>query len=108
MSTTPQEISNGTGQASTNLAGVQVISVAYDKTKDGVTVTPEQVGRGTPAYFKDPNGGKLRIVFLSPSGKETDTVMDSELYTLAVGGCYHFKCFFSSPGASGEINPRYG
>ena len=108
MSRNPQKISNGTGPASVDVAAVHDILVAYDKTNDGVIVTPGEVRKGSTVRFKDPAGGKLRIKFLLPNGKESDPVMDSETYTLTVGGTYHFKCFFTLPGTTREISPRYG
>ena len=108
MSKSPQKILNGTGPASVNVAGVHDILVGYDKANNGVTVTPGELRKGTIVRFKDPQGGKLKIKFLLPNGKETDPVMDSEPYTLAVGGCYHFKCFFTLPGTTREISPKYG
>lgn len=94
--------------SSANLADVQEISVGYDEINDSVIVTPEAVRKGTTVRFKDPKGSKLRIVFLSPNGKEVETVSDSESYKLTTGGSYHFKCFFTLPGASGEVYPKSG
>ena len=108
MSMNPQRISNGTGPASVVVAAVHDVLVAYDKTNDGVMVSSGEVRKGTIVRFRDPAGGKLRIKFLLPNGKETDPVVDSETYTLAVGGTYHFKCFFTLPGTSREISPRNG
>ena len=87
---------------------VQDIWVAYDAATDGVTVTPDQVPKGTAVRFLDPAKGKLRIVFLSPSGLETEPVLDSHLCLMVVGGTYHFKCFFTPVGATSEISPKYG
>ena|SRR5205823_7769573 len=91
-----------------NVGDVQEISVEYDEINDGVIVTPPEVAKGKIVRFKDPKGGKLRIEFLCPNGKETDPVLDSEFYTLVEGGTYHFKCFFTRPGASREVSPKTG
>ena len=93
--------------SSPNLADVQEISVGYDEINDSVIVTPEAVRKGTTVRFKDPKGSKLRIVFLSPNGKEVETVSDSESYTLTTGGTYHFRCFFTR-GANGEVCSQSG
>jgi hypothetical protein len=87
---------------------VQNIWVAYDQPKDGVTVNPDQVEKGTTVQFLDPNKGKLRIVFLSPTGKESETVSDSQVAVMAIGGVYHFKCFFTPVGATHEKSPTNG
>lgn len=87
---------------------VQDIWVAYDQVNNGVTVNPGQVPKGTTVQFLDPNKGKLRIVFLSPSGNDSDTVLDSQAAMMAIGGIYHFKCFFTPVGATQEINPKNG
>jgi hypothetical protein len=84
------------------------ISVDYNETSYAVTVSPEKIDKDTCVRFKNPKGGKLRIVFLSPTGKETDTVTDSDTCTLTVGGFYHFKCFFTPPGSNNEISPKTG
>jgi hypothetical protein len=91
-----------------NFADIQDVWVAYDEINDGVTVVPEQVVKGTTVRFQDPEGGKLRIVFLSPNGKETDLVLDSDLYQMEIGGTYHFKCFFAHQRDPVEISPRNG
>ncbi|HWZ42732.1 MAG TPA: hypothetical protein VNW97_04615 [Candidatus Saccharimonadales bacterium] len=87
---------------------LQDIQVAYDKIHDRVTVTPNQMDKGATVRFHDPNGGKLRIVFLSPCGKEMDSVSDSEPYVLKIGGTYHFKCFFSPLEGTTETSPENG
>jgi hypothetical protein len=87
---------------------VHDIDIDYNESTGAVTVTPTWVDKNTTVRFKNPKGGKLRIVFLSPTGKETDTVLDSELCTLSVGGTYHFKCFFTPSGAKNEISPKSG
>jgi hypothetical protein len=87
---------------------VQNISVEYDQKNDRVIVTPGKVHKGDTVCFKDPKGSKLRIVFLSPSGKETDAMLDSEACAMTIGGSYHFKCFFTLPGATSEISPATG
>jgi hypothetical protein len=102
-----QETASNNGSARTSVADVQEISVRYDEATDAVTVTPEKVSKGTTARFKNPEGG-LRIVFLSASGKEMESVSDSELCKLTIGGTYHFKCFFTFAGANGEISPESG
>lgn len=88
-------------------AEIQEIHVEYNGS-NSVTVTPTSVSKGTTARFKDPKGGKLRIVFLSPTGKATDHVLDSELCTLTVGGMYHFKCFFTGADGVERESPTNG
>lgn len=107
MKMTIQQTASNNGSAHTNLADVQEISVQYNEATDAVTVTPGEVRKGTTVRFKNP-GGKLRIVFLSPSGKEMEAVSDSELCKLTIGGTYHFRCFFSSVGLNDEVNPESG
>lgn len=79
---------------------------------DMVKVDPPQVNRekDMPILFKDRNGGKVRIVFLSPEGKETNhEVKDSEPCTLTDGGLYHFHCYFTRAGSNSEDpNPSGG
>jgi hypothetical protein len=87
---------------------VLTIWVAYDKANDGVTVNPGQVDKGTTVQFLDPDKGKLRIAFLSPTGRESDTVLDSHVAMMVIGGVYHFKCFFTPVGATHEISPTNG
>lgn len=87
---------------------VQDIWVAHDQANDVVTVTPGQVARGTTVRFLDPNKGKLRIVFLSPTGKGCDPVSNGQLCTMVIDGTYQFKCFFTPVGATKEVSPNYG
>lgn len=84
----------------------QDVWVEYDDASDTVTVTPDSVSKETKVCFKN-SKGKLKIVFLSPTGKETDTLTDTEECILTVGGSYHFKCFFTGP--NGETDsPKNG
>lgn len=106
MKKTNQQNASNNGLFRTSL-DVQEISVQYNETTDDVTVTPGEVSKGTIARFKNPSG-KLRIMFLSPSGREMEPVSDSELCELAIGGIYHFKCFFLSMGQKNEISPENG
>lgn len=87
--------------------GIQVVRVEYDETNDSVTVTPQAIEKGTTVRFKNPSGG-LRIAFLSPSGEEMEPLSDTELFKLAIGGTYHFRCFFTPVGKNGEISPENG
>lgn len=80
-------------------ANVNEILVEYDPITDRMTVNPGQVAKGATVRFRDPKGNKLKIVFLSPEGNESDTVSDSDSCTMLVGGVYHFQCFFTPPGA---------
>ncbi|HEV2990221.1 MAG TPA: hypothetical protein VG759_17385 [Candidatus Angelobacter sp.] len=107
MAMTIQQTANGNGSARTSLTDVLEIQVRYDDANDAVTVSPGEVNKGTTARFVNPEGG-LRIVFLSPSGEEMKSVSDSELCTLAIGGIYHFRCYFRLTGKSGEISPTNG
>jgi hypothetical protein len=102
MAAIPQVTPDGNYVASTE------ISVTYNESTEGVTVSPTWVNKNTTVRFKNPKGGKLRIVFLSPTGKDCETVLDSELCKLTVGGTYHFKCFFTLPGTNNEIGPKSG
>jgi len=87
---------------------VKDIWVAYDEANDGVTVNPGTVDKGTTVRFLDPNGGKLRIVFLSPTGNQCDPVANRQLCTMVIDGIYHFKCFFTPVGGTREISPKNG
>ncbi|HEV3041249.1 MAG TPA: hypothetical protein VHA33_26010 [Candidatus Angelobacter sp.] len=94
----------------TNIEEVQEISVEYDEATDSVKVTPQEIEKGehgAKVCFKNPQGAKLRIQFLLPNGEETRFIADSETYLLSVGGTFHFKCFFTFPGARNEV-PKYG
>jgi hypothetical protein len=75
-----------------------------------VTVFPELVNKDkTPTVFFHTNfPGKVRIEFLSPAGNVTDKVADSEPYTLARGGFYHFNCYFTSGEGAEESEPVGG
>lgn len=96
-------MSTATSQANPNgahPAAATEILVEYDPTTDGVKVSIDQVPKGTTVNFRDPNGCKLRIVFLSPEGGETDTVLDTDVCTMIIGGIYHFLCYFTPPGGT--------
>lgn len=109
MSTTTYQVNpNGAILATANDADVQEILVTYDPLSGGVTVNPGTVDKGTTVRFKDPKGGRLRVVFLSPEGNETDEVLDHDSCTMIVGGIYHFKCFFTLPGTTTEIASKTG
>jgi hypothetical protein len=108
MSVFRQVASNSHIPSIGDVTDAQEIQVEYDEQNDGLIVTPTEVLKGTTVRFRDPKGGSLRIVFLSPNGKETDSVSDSELLTLTAGGTYHFKCFFTRPAANGEFCPHSG
>lgn len=64
------------------------------------------VEKGTTVRFRDSGGGKLKVVFLSPTGAETNAVLDSESCNLMVGGFYHFNCYFTPEGTQEEISPK--
>jgi hypothetical protein len=108
MATIPQGSPAHPIAASANSAGVQDISVDYDEINESVIVTPQVIKKGTVVRFKDPKGGKLKIVFLSPSGKEIETVLDSQSFTPIIGGTYHFKCYFTAPGKKRAVSPTSG
>jgi len=82
-----------------DLPDVQDILVDYDPETKAVSVTPDTVGKRTFVRFKYPDG-KLTIVFLSPTGNETETLTDTDIRQLTVGGSYHFKCFFTESDGS--------
>jgi hypothetical protein len=120
MSTTTQVLTNGTGAPPANGTPPTTISVTYKETSDmtvtppqkkyTVAVKPDQVNKDLemPVRFVNPDGGKVRIVFLSPMGKETDEVQDSQLCNLTVGGFFHFNCYFTPPGATKEFPATTG
>jgi len=109
MSTATYQVNpNGAVPPTANLADVQEILVEYDSLSGGVTVNPGQVAKGKTVRFKDPKGGTVRVVFLSPEGNETDTVLDCDTCTMIIGGIYHFLCFFTPPGATTEIAAKTG
>ena len=109
MSTATYQVNpNGAILAAANDAHVQEILVDYDPISGGVTVNPGTVDKGKTVRFKDPKGGRLRVVFLSPEGNETDQVLDRDSCTMIVGGIYHFKCFFTLPGTTTEIASKTG
>jgi hypothetical protein len=84
----------------------QEIILDYDP-EYGVTVTPEEVGRGETICFKGKNGTTVRVIFVSPFGDELLEMVDSETRKLTVGGIYHFKCFFTPVGGT-EIASKTG
>ncbi|HLJ90186.1 MAG TPA: hypothetical protein VKZ53_25470 [Candidatus Angelobacter sp.] len=86
---------------------VQVIWVDYDETT-GVTVNPTSAAKGTMVIFKNSQGAKLKIDFLSPTGHGFETVSDSELCLLTIGGVYHFRCTFTFKGSDGDYTPTSG
>lgn len=90
-----------------NFDKVQEITVEYDEIKDIVTVDPPSIGKGATVLFKSTKGTRLRIEFLLPNGEETRSISDLETYVLSVGGTFHFKCFFTFPGAQKEF-PKHG
>ena len=104
MSALPQLIPDG-ANASSASARVQDIMVEYDETNEAVSVTPDAVKKGTSVRFKC-SKGSLKIVFLSPTGKETETLTDSDVCKLTIGGAYHFKCYFTLP--NGTESPENG
>jgi plastocyanin len=99
----PASATNGGSSGEVESSRFQDIHLRYDEATWGVTVTPDTVHKGTTVHFVNPDGGKVRVVFLSPRGNETDAVKDSESCLLAIGGTYHFKCFFLPEGATREI-----
>src|SRR5262245_18163545 len=52
----------------------QDIELRYDESTYSVTVTPDSVAKGTTVRFVNPDGGKVRVVFVSPRGNESDAV----------------------------------
>jgi hypothetical protein len=118
MATITQVPTNGTGALSKD--AVPILVTYPDKpapatTMEMATVSPAMVDRDknkgpdTTVYFHTNSPGKVRIVFLSPAGNETDSVADSEPYTLARGGFYHFNCYFTPfEGAKESTEPIGG
>lgn len=101
MSTATYQVNpNGAFPGPANLADVTEILVEYNPATGGVTVNPGQVDKGKTVRFREPKGTKLKIVFLSPEGNETDTVLDSDSCTMIVGGIYHFLCYFTPAGGN--------
>jgi hypothetical protein len=105
--TTPANPSDVVAPAVVPSAVNKEISVMYDGNY-AVTVDTENVDKNTTVRFVTPNGGKVRIVFLSPTGQATDTLLDSEWRKLTVGGIYHFECFFTPKGWDREIKGTTG
>ena len=105
MSALPQLTPDGSDLAPARSTNVQDIFVEYDETNDGVTVTPDNVKKGSSARFKC-SKGPLKITFLSPTGKEMETLTESDICALTVGGTYHFKCSFTT--ADGTESPTNG
>lgn len=96
------------GAGATSGADTQEILVAYDEANDGVTVTPDSVAKNTHVRFVDPNGGRLRVAFLCPDGKEVEVVPHMTWCMMLIGGTYHFKCYFTPAGYAHEISPTNG
>ena len=105
MSALPQVTPKGPVAVPAGSQDVQEIKVAYDYAKQTVSVSPDTVNKGSSARFSNPDG-KLTIVFLSPTGKETDIVTDADLCQLTVGGSYHFKCSFTD--SDGNVHQAPG
>jgi hypothetical protein len=114
MSTTTQVPTNGTGALPKEAKPIMVTypdKLTTAAAMETATVTPEQVHKDkTPTVcFQTTPPGKVRVVFLSPEGNETDHVADSEPYTLAKGGFYHFNCYFTPvEGAKESTEPIGG
>jgi hypothetical protein len=106
MSAIPTILPNGAG--ATPVTDTQEIRVAYDQANDGVIVTPDSVVKNTRVRFVDPSGGRLRVAFLSPDGKEVEVVTHMTWCTMKVGGTYHFNCYFTPVGYDHEISPTNG
>ncbi|HKD79444.1 MAG TPA: hypothetical protein VKH81_07095 [Candidatus Angelobacter sp.] len=96
------------------------ISVTYKKTIDQTVAPPKEVYTVTvsqdevykdldmPVIFENPNGELVKIVFLSPEGKETDEVKAGKECTLTVGGFYHYNCYFIPAGETEPIKATTG
>ncbi|HEY6249253.1 MAG TPA: hypothetical protein VI685_04795 [Candidatus Angelobacter sp.] len=109
MSTATYQVNpNGAVPTAANPADVQEIQVDYDPASGGVTVNPGLVEKGKTVHFKDPKGGKVRVVFLSPEGNPSDEMLDCDSCTMNIGGIYHFQCFFTPVGATSEIAAKTG
>ena len=104
----PASATYGESSGEVEISKFQDIQLRYNEATWGVTVTPDTVHKGTTVRFVNPDGGKVRVVFLSPRGNEVDAVKDSESCLLAIGGSYHFKCFFLPEGATREIAATTG
>jgi|SRR6516225_7420870 hypothetical protein len=119
MATITQVPKNGTGAPPKNPKAIKVTyaenptaaaAAAMDTAMDTATVFPKEVNKDdfpTVFFHTDPPG-KVRIVFLSPEGNETDDVADSEEYSLVKGGFYHFNCYFTSDEGAKEGEPVGG
>ena len=90
-----------------NSSTFQPITLDYDPTTYGVTLDPVEVPKNTMICFKA-KSGTVRVVFLSPFGDEIITLLDSQTIQATVGGCYHFKCFFTPAGGGPEIESTTG
>lgn len=114
MSTLTQAPPNG---VVTTAQPKKAIHVTYTKTIDKtvnppqetytVSVDPPEIDRfkEMPVQFDNfPDGGTVRIVFLSPTGEETDVVHDSQPVKLTTGGFYHFNCYFTPKGETEELD----
>jgi len=104
----PARATNGGSSGEVESSKFQDIHLRYDEATWSVSVSPDTVHKGTTVRFVNPDGGKVRIVFVSPRGNEIDAVNDSESCMLAIGGSYHFKCFFLPEGATREITAATG
>jgi len=107
MSALPQADPKGPVAVPAASPVVKEITVAYDYAKKTVSVSPDTVDKGTSARFKNPNG-KLTIVFLSPTGREIETIADTDVCHLVIGGSYHFKCFFTDSDGAVHEGPNDG
>jgi hypothetical protein len=115
MSTATQVPANGTGALP---KGAKAIKVTYSDnptnaaaaTMELATVSPQQVNKNEfpTVFFHTEPPGKVRVVFLSPEGNETDVVADSEEYKLVKGGFYHFNCYFTSAEGKEDNEPVGG
>ena len=115
MATVTQVPKNGAGALLKDAVPIKLKYPPDNPTADAdmetVTVSPAEVRKDeTPTvFFHTDSPGKVRIVFLSPHGNETDHVADSEPYTFKKGGFYHFNCYFTPvEGAKESTEPVGG
>jgi hypothetical protein len=110
MSTLTATTPNGTATTTTNQEDVNV-SIGLDA-NGRVTVTPGEVKTNTNVRFTSPLGA-LKIVLLSPSGKEAEVLTDADVFIPAIAGTYRFRCFYTpggigTQGALGTVSAEGG
>jgi hypothetical protein len=100
------QVVNGDGDSSKPPTVIKIV-LDYDVATHAVTVTPDTVPKGATICFTY-HKGKVRVVFVSPFNDDGPEMLDSCQRTLAVGGVFHFRCFFKAGEYAPEVESPTG